>query len=100
MYTYYQLYKNSKDPLPFRINIAKNAKKLKSSTNAVMFILEHTSHLEKHGVDLEEFTIQIDNGNEFSTPWNSILDSAITKALEHIMKSKSIQRHTESCLPL
>ena len=63
----------------------------KSSTNVVMFILELASHLEKHKVDLKEVTIQTDNGSEFSTPWNSILDSAFTKAVEHIMKSRHVR---------
>ena len=63
----------------------------KSSTNVVMFILELASHLEKHGVDLKEVTIQTDNGSEFSTSWNSILDSAFTKAVEHIMKSRHLK---------
>ncbi len=47
----------------------------KSSTNTAMFIMELASHLERHGVNLEDVTIQTDNGIEFTTPWNSILDS-------------------------
>jgi len=63
----------------------------KSSTNTAMFMMELASHLEKHGVELKELTIQTDNGTEFTTPWNSILDSAFTKVVEHIMKAKHIR---------
>jgi transposase len=63
----------------------------KSSTNTTMFLLELASHLEKHGVILKEITIQTDNGTEFTTPWNSILDSAFTKVVEHIMKARHVR---------
>jgi len=44
----------------------------KSSTNTTMFMLELASHLKKHGVNLEDVTIQTDNATEFTTPWTSI----------------------------
>jgi len=37
-----------------------------------MFMLELASHLKKHGVNLEDVTIQTDNATEFTTPWTSI----------------------------
>ena len=56
-----------------------------------MFLPESASHLEKHGIVLKEVTVRTDNGTEFTTPWNSIIDSAFTKAVEHIMKSKHVR---------
>lgn len=63
----------------------------KSSTNTAMFILKLASHLEKHGVNLKEVTIQTDNGAEFTSPWNSLVDSLFTKVVEYIMKSKHVR---------
>jgi len=50
-------------------------------TNTTLFLLRLGGHLKRYGVDLSKTVFQIDNGTEFTTPWNSIEKSAFTNAI-------------------
>ncbi len=60
----------------------------KSSTNTSLFLLRLGEHLKAHGIQLNQIIIQTDNGSEFTTPWNSIKDSAFTKVVKYLWQSK------------
>jgi transposase-like protein len=63
----------------------------KSSTNTTMFILLLAQHLAQHGVDLQEVTIQTDNGTEFTSAWNSLEPSPFTKAIEMKLQAAHVR---------
>ena len=56
--------------------------KEKTVTNATVFLMRLAEHLHAHGVDLTQVTVQTDNGTEFTTPWNSLKDSAFTTVIK------------------
>lgn len=60
----------------------------KTVTNAAIFLLLLTKHLERFAITLEGRHIQTDNGSEFTAPWNSLKVTIFTLVAEVLNKSE------------
>lgn len=69
----------------------------KTSTNTTLFLLMLGEHLRKNGVDISRVVVQTDNGTEFASAWNSLKDSAFTKAVKTIWRSEHRRVPPKAC---